>query len=331
MAREGAMKVVIPGGSGEVGTVLAQALHFQGHDVVVLSRRARTLPWRVVQWDGEALGAWAAEVDGSDVVINLTGRSVNCRYTPEHRREIIDSRVGPTRLVGAAIASARRPPAIWLQASTATIYTHRYDAPNDEVCGAIGGGESDAPPSWTFSIDVALAWERAFAESHTPNTRKVALRSAMTMIPSSEGIFDTLLMLVRRGLGGKAGDGRQFVSWIHYEDFVRATEWLIAHQEIEGVVNVTSPHPLPNADFMRILREAYGIRAGLPSTRLMLKIGAVFMQTETELILKSRRVVPGRLLRSGFAFRYPNWPEAAADLCRQWKLARLASLERAAG
>ena len=256
------MKVVMPGGSGEVGTVLAQALHRQGHDVVVLSRQARTLPWRVVQWDGKALGAWAAEVDGSDVVINLTGRSVNCRYTPEHRREIIDSRVGPTRLVGAAIASARRPPAVWLQASTATIYTHRYDAPNDEVCGAIGGDESDAPPSWTFSIDVARAWERAFTESHTPNTRKVALRSAMTMIPSSEGIFDTLLMLVRRGLGGKAGDGRQFVSWIHYEDFVRATEWLIAHQEIEGVVNVTSPHPLPNADFMRILREAYGIRAG---------------------------------------------------------------------
>ena len=325
------MKVVIPGGSGHVGTVLSSALHRQGHQVVVLSRQARTLPWRVKQWDGKTLGDWSAELDGADVVINLTGRSVNCRYTPTHRREIIESRVAPTRLIGTAISKARRPPAVWLQASTATIYSHRYDAPNDETCGAIGGGESDAPHSWTFSIEVARAWEHAFAEAETPNTRKVALRSAMTMSPEEGGIFDMLVTLVRRGLGGKAGDGRQFMSWIHFEDFVRATEWLIEHEEIEGVVNVASPHPLPNADFMRLLRGACGIPAGLPATPLMLKIGAVFMQTETELILKSRRVVPGRLAAGGFRFNYPEWEAAARDLCERWKLARLSPSYQAAG
>jgi uncharacterized protein (TIGR01777 family) len=315
------MKIVIPGGSGQVGTVLARAMHSEGHDVVVLSRQPSARPWRVVGWDGATLGAWSTELDGSDVVINLTGRSVNCRYTPKNRQEILESRVTATRVLGDAISQALRPPRVWLQASTATIYAHRYDAPNDEASGQTGGDERDAPSTWKFSIDVARAWERAFIEAVVPHTRKVALRSAMTMSPDPGGIFDTLLGLVKRGLGGQAGDGRQFVSWIHYEDFVRATLWLIDHQEIEGVVNVAAPHPLPNAEFMRVLREASAIRVGLPATRWMLEIGAVFMQTETELILKSRRVVPGRLLDQGFVFKYPLWPDAARDLHRQWKLA----------
>jgi hypothetical protein len=312
------MKVVIPGGSGQVGTILARALHADGHDVVVLSRSPQAAPWRAVAWDGATHGAWVDEMDGSDVVINLTGRSVNCRYTPRHRREILDSRVRSTRVVGHAIAQARRPPRVWLQASTATIYAHRYDAPNDEASGLIGGHEPGAPPAWTFSIDVAQAWERAFEEADTPRTRKVALRSAMTMSPDVGGIFDTLLTLVRRGLGGPAGDGRQFVSWIHFEDFVRAAYWLIDHDDIAGAVNVAAPHPLPNAEFMRILREASGTRIGLPASRWLLEIGAVFLRTETELILKSRRVVPGRLLQSGFAFDYPEWAGAARDLCQRW-------------
>jgi uncharacterized protein (TIGR01777 family) len=317
------MKIVIPGGSGQVGTVLARAMHSEGHEVVVLSRQpsARPWPWRVVGWDGATLGAWSTELDGSDVVINLTGRSVNCRYTPRNRQEILESRVAPTRVLGEAISQAGHPPRVWLQASTATIYAHRYDAPNDEASGLTGGEERDAPSAWTFSIDVARAWERAFCEAAVPQTRKIALRSAVTMSPDPGGIFDTLLGLVRRGLGGQAGDGRQFVSWIHYEDFVRATRWLIDHEEIEGIVNVAAPHPLPNADFMRALREASGIRRGLTATRWMLEIGAVFMQTETELILKSRRVVPGRLLEHGFVFKYPLWRDAARDLYRQWEVA----------
>jgi uncharacterized protein (TIGR01777 family) len=311
------MKILIPGGSGQVGTVLARAMQREGHDVVVLSRRPAARPWRVIGWDGATPGAWTTELEGSDVVINLTGRSVNCRYTARNRREILESRVAATRVLGQAIAQAIDPPRVWLQASTATIYAHRYDAPNDEASGLIGGDERDAPSTWTFSIDVARAWERAFSEAVVPRTRKVALRSAMTMSPDPGGIFDTLLGLVKRGLGGRAGDGRQFISWIHHEDFVRALLWLIDHEEIDGVVNVATPNPLPNAEFMRILRDASGTRLGLPATRWMLEIGAVFLKTETELILKSRRVVPGRLLENGFAFNYPRWPDAARDLCRQ--------------
>lgn len=310
------MRIVIPGGSGQVGTVLARAMHREGHDVVVLSRQPASRPWRVVGWDGSTLGEWTNEIDGSDIVINLAGRSVNCRYTARNRHEILHSRVTATRLVGEAIAQASRPPRVWLQASTATIYAHRFDSPNDEYTGVIGGAEPGAPRAWKFSIDVAQAWERSFAEAMVPRTRRVALRSAMTMSADAGGIFDTLLGLVRRGLGGRAGDGRQYVSWIHHEDFVRAMQWLILREDIDGVVNVSAPNPLPNADFMRALRDAAGVRVGLPATRWMLELGAVFMRTETELILKSRRVVPRRLLDSGFDFHFPHWPSAADDLCR---------------
>lgn len=309
------MKVVIPGGSGQVGTILARELQARGHDVVVLSRDLQTRPWKVVRWDAATLGPWAAEVDGCDVLINLTGRNVNCRYTARNRRDILESRVASTRIVGAAISGASQPPKLWLQASTATIYAHRFDAPNDEASGIIGGSETDVPAEWHFSIDVAQAWEQALFESPTPATRKVALRSAITMSPDRGGVFDTLLGLVKRGLGGTAGDGRQFVSWVHFVDFLRATEWLIDRDDVDGVINVAAPQPLPNADFMRVLREAWGTRIGLPATRWMLEAGAIFMQTETELILKSRRVVPGRLLEQGFTFEFPDWPSAAADLC----------------
>jgi uncharacterized protein len=311
------MKILIPGGSGHVGTVVARAMHGHGHQVTVLSRQPQASPWRTLPWDGANLGGWAEELDGCDVVINLAGRNVNCRYTPAHRQEILESRVNSTRVVGEAIAQAHRPPRVWLQASTATIYAHRYDAPNDEATGLIGGRESGAPDSWKFSIDVARAWERALEDASTPGTRKVALRSAMTMSPDADGIFDTLLTLVRRGLGGSAGDGRQFMSWIHCQDFIRAIYWLIDHEELDGPVIVASPHPVPNEEFMRTLREASGTCVGLPATRWMLEVGAVFLQTETELVLKSRRVVPGRLLHSGFTFDYPVWDAAARDLCRR--------------
>jgi uncharacterized protein (TIGR01777 family) len=316
------MKVVIPGGSGQVGTILGRALHGDGHEVVVLSRRPHVRPWRVVGWDGAALGSWQREIDGCDVVINLAGRSVNCRYTPANREEILQSRVLSTCVVGQAIARAVRQPRVWLQASTATIYAHRYDGPNDEYSGILGGHESNAPGSWRFSIDVARAWERAFEEAVTDKTRKIALRSAMTLSPDPGSVFDTLLGLARHGLGGSAGDGRQFMSWIHYEDFVAAVRWLIDRDDIDGAVNVAAPNPLSNAEFMRLLREAGGVSFGLPASRWMLEIGAVFMRTETELILKSRRVVPARLLEHGFRFKYPEWGSAALDLCSQWNITR---------
>jgi uncharacterized protein (TIGR01777 family) len=313
------MKVVIPGGSGQVGGILARAFQRGGHEVVVLSRAPTPAPWRVVGWDAKTTDDWAREIDGADVVINLAGRSVNCRYTRENRRLILESRVDSTRAVGRAIAEAASPPRVWLQASTATIYAHRFDAPNDEANGVLGGNEPGLPDAWRFSLEVASAWERTLDEAETPRTRKVALRSAVVMSPDRGGIFDILLGLVRRGLGGTSGDGRQYVSWIHDADFVRAIDFLIARDDLAGPVNLASPNPLPNAEFMRDLRRAWGTRFGLPASRWMLEVGAVFLRTETELVLKSRRVVPGRLLDVGFTFDFPGWPEAAADLCRRWR------------
>jgi uncharacterized protein len=267
----------------------------------------------------ENVAGLSDQIDGADVVINLAGRSVNCRYTPKNRQEIVQSRVGSVRTVALAIESAKRPPRVWLQASTATIYAHTYDASNDEASGVIGGRGPNAPETWRFSIEVATAWEKALDDALTPETRKVKLRSAVVLSPDRGGIFDTLLALVRRGLGGTSGNGRQFVSWIHETDFICAIYFLIEHGDIGGAVNLASPIPVPNRDFMAALRSAWGTKIGLPATSWMLEVGAVFLRTETELVLKSRRVVPGRLLQQGFEFTYPDWPAAAKELCQRWK------------
>ena len=317
------MKIVIPGGSGQTGTLLARAFQREGHEVVVLSRNPLlSRPWRLVAWDGRSLGAWKAEIDGADVIINLAGHTVNCRYNKTNRRRILASRVNSTKVIGEAIAAATRPPGVWLQAGTATIYAHRYDAGNDEHSGILGGSEPDVPETWWFSISVASAWEEALSEADVPKTRKVVMRSAMTMSPDRGGVFDVLLGLIRRGLGGQMGNGQQFVSWVHDQDFIAVVNWLIAHPELEGAVNIAAPDPLPNAEFMRTLRRAWGMPLGLPAARWMLEIGAAFLRTETELILKSRRVIPTRLLESGFNFEFPTWDTAAVDLCQRWRRAR---------
>lgn len=313
------MRLVLPGGSGQVGTILARTFHAAGHDVVVLTRKPVPAPWRVAQWDGATIGPWAAELDGCDVVINLAGRSVNCRYTPANRREILESRVHSTRAVADAIVRAHRPPRTWLQMSSAALYAHRFDAPNDEATGCIGGDEPDLPRSWRFSVEVVRAWEEALWSSATQGTRRVALRAAIVMSPDRGGIFDTLLALVRRGLGGTVGDGRQMVSWIHELDLVRAIRWLIEHDKIDGAVNLTSPGAVPNAEFMRSLRRAWGTPIGLPASPLMLAVGARILGTEPELVLKSRWSAPGRLLEHGFTFEWTRWEEAAAELCRRWR------------
>jgi uncharacterized protein (TIGR01777 family) len=326
------VKIVIAGGSGQVGAILSRWFSRSGADIVVLSRRGEAPPGaRAVGWDGRTLGPWAAELDGADIVVNLAGRSVDCRYTAANRRAIVDSRVDATRVLGEAIAAAPAPPRVWLQASTATIYAHRFDAPNDERTGRLGGHEPDAPDTWRFSIDVAQAWERAALDAPVPAaTRLVLLRSAMVMSPDPGGVFDVLLRLVRFGLGGAAAGGGQYVSWIHHEDFARAVEWLIEHDEVEGPVNLAAPEPLPQRDFMRALRGAWGARVGLPATRWMLEAGAVVLRTETELVLKSRRVVPGRLLEHGFTFEQPSWPASARDLVAAWRAER-AGLSPAGG
>lgn len=287
--------------------------------MTILSRRKSVAPWPVVLWDGVSLGDWTRELENTDVLINLVGRNVNCRYTPKHRREIMNSRVLSTRILGEAIQRLSAPPRVWLNSSTATIYRHVFDRVMDETSGEIGGNEPDAPSSWQFSIQVATVWEEAFFAANTPRTRKIALRSSVILSPDREGIFDVLLRLVRFGLGGASGSGKQFVSWIHDADFVGAIDFLIAREDLSGVLNVASPNPLPNSDFMRELREAWGAKIGLPASQWMLELGAIFLRTETELVLKSRRVVPARLLASGFKFQFANWPAAAQDLVNRWR------------
>ncbi len=307
------MRVVIPGGSGLVGRVLQRALAAAGHEVIVLSREGKGLQ----AWDGRTRGAWVSLIDGADAVINLAGRSVNCRYTRENLEAMMTSRVDSTRVVGEAIAGATRPPRVWIQMSTATIYAHTLGRPHDEASGVIGGDEPGVPGYWKKSIDIAQAWEGELARATTLHTRKVTLRSAMVMSPDRGGVFDILSGLARLGLGGSAAGGRQYVSWIHERDFCRAVELLIARDDLFGVFNLSSPGPLPQRDMMTILRRAIGMPIGLPATRWMLRLGAALLRTDTELLLKSRRVVPGRLLSAGFVFAFPQWEAAAADLVRR--------------
>lgn len=306
------MKVVIPGGTGQVGTVLDRALTAQGHEVVLLTRSPAGE--RQTYWDGGTLGDWAKQIDGSDVVINLAGRSVSCRYTTENLEAMMSSRVESARVVGEAIAVAARPPRLWLQMSTATIYAHRFDAANDEASGMIGGDERDVPGYWAYSVKIARNWEAAQEEAATPDTRKVALRSAMVMSPDRGGVFDVLSWLARLGLGGPVAGGRQYVSWVHDRDFVRAVQFLIERDDLVGAVNLAAPGALPQRDFMRELRSAWRVPVGLPATKWMAEIGAFVIRSDTELLLKSRRVAPGRLTEAGFTFDCPVWSGAAADL-----------------
>jgi uncharacterized protein (TIGR01777 family) len=296
------MRIVLAGGTGQIGAILKRA--FAADDVTVISRSGD------VRWDGRTLGEWTSSLDGADALINLAGRSVDCRYTAANRRAIMDSRLESTHVLREAIARADVPPRVWLQSSTATIYADTYGPANAED-GTLGGSEPNLPDTWRFSIDVARRWEEAAAND---TTRTVLLRSAMVMSPDRGGVFDTLRTLVRRRLGGPPAGGRQFVSWIHDVDFANAIKLLIAREDIDGPVNLAAPEPLPYKDFMAALRKAEGVPFGLPATRWMLEAGAFVMRTETELVLKSRRVVPGRLLKEGFTFTHPAWPEAARDL-----------------
>jgi uncharacterized protein len=314
------LRIVIPGGSGQVGRVLAR--HFQqcGHQVVVLTRSPHAAEWQTVHWDAQTTGLWMQYLEGADVCINLTGRSVNCRYTPDNRVKIYNSRIVSTRLLGEVIGSLQNPPRLWLNASTATIYRHALDRPMDENTGEFGGSEPGAPDTWNFSARVARDWETAFFKSETPRTRKVAMRSTITFSPVPGNAFAVLSNLARIGLGGTQGNGRQWVSWIHEEDFVRAVDFLIAHDEIEGAINIAAPNPERNREFMATLREAWNMPNGIPAPAPLLELAALFMRTETELVLKSRRVVPTRLLEAGFSFNFPNWPHAAEELvekCRR--------------
>jgi uncharacterized protein (TIGR01777 family) len=310
-----AKRIILAGGSGFLGQALAAHFLNAQWEVVILSRdpnRAGGVG-RQVSWDARTLGSWQSELEGAAAVVNLTGKSVNCRYHARNRREILDSRLNSTRVLGEAIGRSVHPPEVWLNSSTATIYKHTFDGPWDER----GEIKAVAEAKDAFSIEVATAWERTFDAAQPPATRKVAMRSAMALGKGKNSVFPVLRRLVRLGLGGKLGNGRQFVSWIHEADYCRAVEWLINHDNISGVVNLAAPGPLPNHEMMKILRQICHVPFGLPAASWMLEVGAFFLRTETELIIKSRRVVPRRLLESGFRFRFPAIRHAFEDLCNQ--------------
>ena len=323
------LRIVIPGGSGQIGRMLARHLQQRGHHVTILTRGPYTAPWLTVHWDGIEIGPWVETLEGANVCINLAGRSVNCRYNAENRQQIHESRIATTRLLGRAIASLAAPPRVWMNASTATIYRHategtKFDRAMDEATGEFGGNERisktrRAPGAWNFSIRVARDWEAEFFRAVAPRTRKLALRSAIVFSPEPGNAFAVFSNLVRLGLGGSQGNGRQFVSWMHEADFARAIEFLIQREDLDGPVNLAAPNPLPNRDFMLALRDAWGVPNGLPQPRPLIELGAFLLRTESELVLKSRRVVPARLLDAGFEFEFPAWPEAAQDLVRRWR------------
>jgi uncharacterized protein (TIGR01777 family) len=304
-------RVILAGGSGFLGQSLTKALLKKNHEVIVLTRspRGRSDGAKEIAWDAKSPGDWTKAVDGAEAVINLAGKSVDCRYTEANRKAIIASRVDSTRVLGGAIAMCKQPPRVWLNSSSATLYKHTFDTPMDES-GAVGATPEAKDE---FSIEVIRRWERALEEARTPDTRKAAMRVTL-VFGKDGGVFPVLRRLARLGLGGKMGGGRQFVSWIHVEDYCSAVEWLIAHDELKGPVNLAAPNPLPNREMMRLVRETCGAPFGLPATEWMLEAGAFFLRTETELLIKSRYVVPGRLLASGFKFQFSELRGALADI-----------------
>lgn len=303
-------RIILAGGSGFLGQVLREHFLKQGCEVVVLTRSPRQTDGnsRECFWDGRTPGEWTRELDGADVLINLAGRSVDCRYTAHNRRLMMDSRVDSTRVLGEAVARCVNPPKVWLNSSTATIYKHNFGPAWDE------SGEIGATPEARdeFSVEIAKTWEQALDAATTPRTRKVALRMAMVFGHGKNSVFPVLCRLARCGLGGRMGSGRQYVSWIHETDLCRAIDWIVEHGEIVGPVNLAAPNPVTNREMMASVRKLCGAPFGLPAAEWMLEVGAFFLRTETELIIKSRRVVPGRLLATGFQFRHAQMREAMA-------------------
>ncbi|TCZ69312.1 TIGR01777 family oxidoreductase [Flaviaesturariibacter aridisoli] len=299
-------KIVMAGGTGFLGNVLAQHFRYSCRELVVLTRKpqapARNI--RYVAWDGATTGAWAQELEGADALVNLCGKPVDCRYNAANRAEILRSRIEPTRALGTAVSACNRPPALWINGTSATIYRHAEDRPQTERDGACGSG---------FSVDVCQAWEAAFFETETPGTRKVALRTSF-VLGRREGAFPRFRSLVLGGLGGRQGSGKQMVSWIHEQDFARIVQWLLEHPELKGAINATAPVPVPNRVLMQTIRSACGIPLGLPAPAWLLRIAARLMGTEAELLLKSRWVVPERLQESGFRFYFETLPYAVNDL-----------------
>ena len=302
-------KVVLAGGSGYLGDLLANHFCKQAKEIVIFSRKIHPPKnnIRFVTWDGKNFGAWVDELENVDLLINLTGKNVNCRYTPKNMLEIYESRTQSTRVLGEAIINCKTTPKVWINASSATIYTASFDKFMTEKNGVIGHD---------FSMDVCKKWEGEFNKFKLPKTRKIITRISI-VLGKSGGALPALMNLVAARMGGAQGDGKQFMSWIHEKDICRAMEWLYKNENAIGIFNLTAPQPIPNSDFMKTLREGMHVRWGFPLSHTVLTIGALLIRTETELILKSRKVYPERLLNENFVFEFNDPKEALEDLCRQ--------------
>jgi NAD dependent epimerase/dehydratase family enzyme len=341
-------KIIIAGGTGFIGQELVNYFG-KDNEIVILGRQsgdthknsynqklltaAKGYQLRYVKWNGKDLEEnWSRELDGADLVINLAGKSVNCRYHKKQKQEIFDSRTHATKAIGEAIRKAKQPPALWINAASTTIYRHSMDKPNDEFTGIISDRKKDNMPynfidhlrykknrliarlfhgknsiaykslDLDFSVQVCKLWEKTFFEQPTPGTRKIALRTAITL--GKGGVITPYLNLCKSGLGGKHGNGRQMFSWVHAEDVARMIEWLYENKKAEGIYNCVAPNVVSNYSFMKILRDITGHTIGLPAPAWMLEAGAFLIGTETELMLKSRWVIPARAMQEGFVFKY---------------------------
>ncbi|MBP7808465.1 MAG: TIGR01777 family oxidoreductase [Bacteroidia bacterium] len=299
-------KLVIAGGTGFLGDALINYFGNKFDEYVILSRSPKQDKGNLkhVVWDAKTLGDWSKHLEGAECIINLCGKSVDCRYTEKNKALIFSSRLDSTAILGTAIANCKFPPKVWMNASAATIYGYSEDKVMAESNKETGTG---------FSIEVIKAWEKVFVESTTPNTRKINLRISMVM-GKNGGVFPVLRHLTKCFLGGTMGSGKQYVSWIHETDFCRFVDWLIENKNATGPYNFAAPTPIRNREMMKVYRKSLGVPFGLPAADWMLEIAAFFMRTETELILKSRNVISDRANKEGFEFKFKTMQICIEDL-----------------
>lgn len=296
------MKIIIAAGTVFLGKNLEKYFTEKGNEVYILTRSPKRN--NEMYWNAKTLGEWKNILENADILINLAGKSVDCRYTEKNKKEIYSSRIDSTKVLQKAIDDCRNKPKVWLNASSATIYVHSETQLNTEENGIIGDD---------FSMNICKSWEKEFFKAKTENLRKVALRTSI-VLGNNGGAFPKLKMITKFGLGGKQGRGNQNVSWIHIEDFCRIVEYIIDHENMSGAVNVTAPNPLSNKEFMMKLRKEMKAPFGLNAPVWQLEIASIFLKTETELLLKSRNVYPDKLMKSGFEFSYLEIDSAFKNL-----------------
>jgi uncharacterized protein (TIGR01777 family) len=291
-----------------MGQSFIQHCGSQFEEIVVLTRGGESQDGNVryVHWDGVTPADWVRELEGADLLLNLCGKSVDCRYNERNKKLILDSRVESTTALGTGVIMAQKPPELWLNAASATIYRHAEDRPMTEAEGEIGEG---------FSVEICKAWEKTFGDIPTPETRKIALRTAL-VLGEGGGVFERLKQLTKIGLGGAQGSGKQMMSWIHERDFCEIVMFLLEKEHLEGTFNAAAPEPVDNHEFMQQLRKSVGIPMGLPAAAWMVEIGTFLLRTESELILKSRWVLPERLQKQGYEFHFPNLQSAFDQLTK---------------